>query len=484
MVPRRDPLLGPLLLVALLSRVLAATRSPLINADAFYYLESAGAFAAGRWGEGLRDWGLHPLFPILSGLLQVLIVDPWFAGACVNILGGTAALAPLHALAERGWGRPAARWTAAVYALHPVLSGMHGDVMTEGLFLAFAVGAVAALSRALDEGPPGRLGALAGALAGLSFLVRAEGLVLSLALPVVAVLVGRRRALRPALLVAAGAVLVASPWLIWMRIDGGAWSLSPRHSVTATVGAVKPAEEKGSGVEARLRERLGPTAAAPVIVGWMLLRVLWFVPAALAVVGAAQAGRRGRTAGAVLLWTEGAALTAVTLYAARSQLHVSLRYVSFSAALLLPWAGRGAEGIVSALAARPRGLVLSRAFALAVCALLAARTLDMDERSRHDLRRAADWLLETAGPGRRILAGEDAVAYHARARLLRVRTREGILEEVRSGRAEYLVFRDKDLEAGRDPLRRGLEAVPGVSLARRFGPEKAGVCVYRLPAVP
>ena len=174
----------------------------------------------------------------------------------------------------------------------------------------------------------------------------------------------------------------------------------------------------------------------------------------------------------------------MTLYAARSQLHVSLRYVSFSGALLLPWAGRGAEGIVSALAARPRGLVLGRAFAAAVCVLLAARTIDMDDRSRHELRRAADWLLETAGPGRRILAGEDAVAYHARARLLRVRTREGILEEIRSGRAEYLVFRDKDLEAGRDPLRRDLEALPGVALVRRFGPEKAGVCVYRLPAVP
>lgn len=451
----RDPLL--LLLAALAARVLAATASPLINADANAYLVTADRLGSG----GLAIFGLHPLYPALAAAGRFLTGDAWFGAAAVSVVAGSLALLPLHALAREGWGPAAARWTGFLYAVHPAFAAFHGRVLTEGVYHLLAFSAVLWLRRAAHEGA-WRPAVAGGTAVGLAYLARVEAAILAASvygvLGLLSLRVGGRRGAAAIAVGAAATLLVVAPYLLHLRADRGRWTLSPRG-----VAQIESVPDPGAA-------RLAPTAAF----ARDLRRVVIPAAAVLAVVGlvAFRRGASGGWTGAALAGIAAVYLGAVLANSIRLGGYISERYLSTAAALLLPWSGWGLAGLMGRLAARP---VWAGAAAVALALLLGGRFLPVKDREDLPLVQAAEWLRENGGRGRRVLCSRDALAWHAGADFVGHMSPRAARAQLDAGRVDFVLYEEKELEG----LQEILEGRPRVRLAR-FGPDGRGAVVYGL----
>jgi MYXO-CTERM domain-containing protein len=223
---------GALLLIALVARIgyVAATPDYQIVDDAHDYDRHARSLALGQGFARIGSGPTHetafrpPAYPyFLAGVYKIAGVtradneDRARAGRIANAVVGTVIVALIGLVAAQLFDRRialVAMGLAAVY-LPLVLAG--GALMSEPLFAAFMLGALAAAIAARRSAHPLRWVVLAGFLAGLMILARANALIL-LAPLAVAVWTGRpwrawRSLAAPALLVAV-AVLTVAPWTI------------------------------------------------------------------------------------------------------------------------------------------------------------------------------------------------------------------------------------------------------------------------------
>lgn len=244
--PRRNRALVWALVAALGVRWMVAARAPIIEVDGAYWASLAAALERGDFRHGLSTaW--PPLYPILTAaLVRVarvagLAPEPAIleAGArAVSVLAGTLLLVPLYALARRLFSPRAAAVAALLTAFHPRLIQYSGAALSEATFTLVLLAALALLVASdRDEGSAATSRqAASGALFGLSYLARPEGLLLAAAVwiaeffrPSGAVPDLRRafvRRLRPAFVVAALAVVL--PWLIFLHGTLGRWSLGEK----------------------------------------------------------------------------------------------------------------------------------------------------------------------------------------------------------------------------------------------------------------
>ena len=268
MSPRR-----PLFLVAVgalvLRLALLIARGDYIVYDEGYYLLLARRLRAGHGYalNGLPHVALSPLQPVLVALVSAAGVPDLWASRLLAAVCGSLLVLPVAALGRVAGGRRVAFTAAMLTAASPVLMSFApffpGESWnlyfgSEPLFLLLAFGAVAAAVRAEEGG--WRWWAAAGALAGASYLARAEGLVLcgALMLVVVVRLAVRRvpaRAWRAPAVAAAAGILVAAPYLCYLHSALGRWGVSGRVQAVSTAGgatlsAVENARSGGKTLEA------------------------------------------------------------------------------------------------------------------------------------------------------------------------------------------------------------------------------------------
>ncbi len=165
--------------LALALRALASARSAVIFNDGPTFLALARAFAHGEFAAALGH-PFHPLYPISIALLHRLFSLPegdalLLTAKTVSVFSGGLAVACLWSWLRSAFGRRAAAVGALALAVHPGAVGLSADVQSDGLYLALFLAAVAALWRALVSNSAWRAGA-AGALSGLAYLTRPEGL--------------------------------------------------------------------------------------------------------------------------------------------------------------------------------------------------------------------------------------------------------------------------------------------------------------------
>jgi O-antigen/teichoic acid export membrane protein len=156
-----------------------------------------------------------PLYPITLGGLFAVTGDSVTAARLMGALIGTIVVLLTGLIAARLWGRRAALLALGLAAVAPPLILISVTLMTETLFTALALGAIALALRVREGSSRG--GALGvGALAGLATLARPNGAVL-LVLALVALWgaprLSLRAVIRPALVLLA-AVVVIAPWTI------------------------------------------------------------------------------------------------------------------------------------------------------------------------------------------------------------------------------------------------------------------------------
>lgn len=183
-------------------------------------------------GEGYSETIAHgrptafrpPAWPVvLAGAYRVAGVERGtveqrvHASRVAGTVLGALVVALLGLLAARMWGRGAGLIAAGLAAVYVPLITVGSSLMSEPLFVVFMLAALLAALEHRRSAHRYRYAVLAGALAGLAILTRANGMVL---LPALAVAVwgppprlGRAALRAPAVLVAVG-VLTVAPWTV------------------------------------------------------------------------------------------------------------------------------------------------------------------------------------------------------------------------------------------------------------------------------
>jgi hypothetical protein len=200
--------------------------------------------------SGLQHVALSPLFPILAGALDLVIHHPIWAGRVVAALTAGLLVVPCWYLFRRLAGRRTALIGAAIVAVMPSLAPFVtafwvGWDLWEGSepLLHLAAYAGLALVVAGRVRRKSWLLVFAGFVFGLAYLARGEGiLVFGLATLAVAVhAIWRRDAaqLARALLLAAGFVVTAAPYWVYLHGVTGQWTITGRSiTPTSAVAAV------------------------------------------------------------------------------------------------------------------------------------------------------------------------------------------------------------------------------------------------------
>jgi len=417
-----------LTVAGVLLRGAAAGRCAVVARDAGGYLDVAARLRAGELSSALAHH-VPPGYPLLLVLAGGdLVLAAWLTALASGLVVPFAALA-----AGQRWGPRAAVWAATLAALWPLGIELGSELLSDGPFAAWVLGALACADRAQlrERGWP--WGLAASLLAALGYFTRPEGLaVLGLVGLALALSGVWRRRPRLVAAVAAPALAALVPWLLWIRSrpvlggsEAGAWKLTLKRNLGERLAILTPGLVAGRA--GRLAVALG-VALGPV--GWLL--------AGWGLVGWARGRRRPR--GPLLLF--GAAGASLTL--AYLLVRVDARYGLPLAALCLPWLGREAR----ALARDPRwrtGLLVA-ALVVAAGATLRPRRAD-----KAPLREAGACLREVGA--RRVLAHDSRSAFYAGAvaeHLLlhvpdkREHTPQRVIALARELRVDAVVWRVRD----------------------------------------
>jgi 4-amino-4-deoxy-L-arabinose transferase-like glycosyltransferase len=278
---------GALLVLALVLRLgyIAATPDYRIVHDARDYDRHARSIASGdgfaRIGPGpTRVTAFRPPgYPVFLAGVYALGGRGWtqsskriVAGRVANALVGTAIVALTGLLAAQLFDRRVALAAMGLSAVYVPLILIGGALMSEPLFAALLLGALAAAVHHRRCGHRYRWPVVAGLLAGLAILTRANGAILLLPLGF-AVWDARprwsRRALLPPALLVAVAVLTVAPWTIRNAVVLGAFvpvstqlgtSLAGTYNDTSRDDREHPASWRSLRRVPEYQHLTGPTA--------------------------------------------------------------------------------------------------------------------------------------------------------------------------------------------------------------------------------
>jgi 4-amino-4-deoxy-L-arabinose transferase-like glycosyltransferase len=214
---------GALLAVALAARVGVVVLTPNVVAanDAADYIQHAESIAAGNGyppstiSPGGETAYRPPGWPHMLGAAFAIAGDGLTEARIANAVVGTALVALAGLVAFQLWGAAVGLVALGVAAVYPPLVVGSAGALSEPLFAALVLAALAAVLR-FRHVRALRWAALAGLLAGLAILTRANGVVLMLPLAVAAWRSPLRSwgAVRAPAVVVACAALAVAPWTI------------------------------------------------------------------------------------------------------------------------------------------------------------------------------------------------------------------------------------------------------------------------------
>lgn len=241
-------LLGWMALAFLFRFVLVWRFEGVISPDGTQYVALGRNLIAGNFREGLSTYW-PPLYPLLVGVSSRVFSDAEFAGRFVSILAGSLLVIPAHRLIRIWYGARAALLGASLVALHPLLIYYSSALLTESTYTLLFTSCVLAGWCAL-AGDRARSYALAGAAFGACYLLKPEAagfLLLLLAFILGKMIFVRATPLktgaRNALLLCVGFLSLAAPYLIYLRRETGAWTISGKLNGHLLQGSRRTVDE-------------------------------------------------------------------------------------------------------------------------------------------------------------------------------------------------------------------------------------------------
>jgi Dolichyl-phosphate-mannose-protein mannosyltransferase len=223
-------------------RIYLSLTSYCISGDGIAYLVMARHFADGQWRAALGAV-YSPLYPLLISLIHRWIVNWEMAGNLLSTILGTAAVATTYLMIREAFGRrDLALGAAVLMALHPELAAYSASVRTEAGYIFLTTGACWLLLKALNEQ---RLvvAAAAGIAAGLAYLYRTEAigfLPLGILLFIAAGWLWKQASptwiCTVSCAFAMAFMIVAAPYIAYLRISTGHWSIGREFTAAMMYG--------------------------------------------------------------------------------------------------------------------------------------------------------------------------------------------------------------------------------------------------------
>jgi hypothetical protein len=230
------------ILIAFALRLYLSLTSFCIAGDGVAYLAMAREFAAGAPAKALASV-FSPLYPWIIAIAHRLIPDWELAGSLVSTILGSAAVATVYAMTREAFARDdLAIGAAALVAIHPDLAAYSASVRTEAGFVFLLTAAVWLLIVALKRRRIA-IAVAAGLVGGLAYLYRTEAIGFALfaaGFVLAGALWWRRWSFQWAIVAAAafttGFLVVASPYLIYLRETTGHWSIGREFTAAMMYG--------------------------------------------------------------------------------------------------------------------------------------------------------------------------------------------------------------------------------------------------------
>jgi 4-amino-4-deoxy-L-arabinose transferase-like glycosyltransferase len=436
---------------AFLARYVLYLGTEIFGTDGAEFLLMAQWMKEGRFHDALAVT-YHPMYPLIVSALSVFTGDLERAGFWVSMVLGSSATVPLFFLARSIFGRPAGVVTALIYAVQPHTVELGADVMTEATFAFFFFSSMWLCWRTIEI-PSIERSILTGLAASAAYLTRAEGVLavgLVTAWPI-AIAIRRREGRRIRLAGAAVglvvALLVAFPFLLWVRSQMGTWKLSAKWSVNDAQRALG----EGGLREEDLGEKEGKSRWSPRYLKLIqsLGRQSYIVTVPFLLLG--LAGLRGTGwRGTLYFFSFPLGYLAGITNSLRSLPYMSYRYVVPVMNLLMVLAGLGFVVLARLLAKRwpePRATQAACAAVAVVVLVMAVPVLRPHRAEEATFRAAGRWLAEHRRPGDTFFTTTDKLAFLAGGGARSFPLSIALLqEEVAKSPAAYYVFGEKDLD--------------------------------------
>jgi dolichyl-phosphate-mannose-protein mannosyltransferase len=459
-------------LVALAIRLYLSFTSFCIAADGVGYLGMARAFAAGHPAQALGSL-FSPLYPFLISLGSRIIPSQELAGELISTAFGTLSIPLLYLLIREAHGdRELAAGSASLAAIHPELANYSASVRTEAGFICLTIAALYLFASGVRLRRAIRI-MCAGAIGGLAYLYRAEGIGL-IPVCIATLFVGAftwrqwnfRAALCWTILFAIPFATVASPYLIYLRLAMGHWTVSRELSFTAAQSAMELAHNKTpwlalqrSGNTSLLAPLLTDPRAYLQKLGYdLMMSPYYFVQAisppvaALLVIGLAVRGRRlFLSFGESLLALEvGFHFFGFTMYNTGPRFMVHLIPYTFG------WTILGLQAVARAVGRIGLGgrKIPAPTTAVALAIVLLPRTLWPIGYDLRGFRYAAAEIERRGARPRAVASGDSRFAFYAGTDFVGLpeRPQPDVCGWILTTRADYLMLSERDERRWGDPV--------------------------------
>ena len=247
---------------ALAIRIYLSLTSYCISGDGVAYLVMARHFAEGQWRAALGAV-YSPLYPLLVSLMHRWVANWEMAGNVLSAILGTAAVATTYLMTQEAFGRRDLGLGAAMLmALHPEIAAYSASVRTEAGYIFLTTGACWLLLKSLNDRRI-IVAALGGMVAGLAYLYRTEaigflplGILLFLAAGWLWKQASHTWVFTAAFVFAVAFMMVAAPYIAYLRISTGHWSIGRELTAAMMYGMGDVASNGGEW------RRLGWSATA------------------------------------------------------------------------------------------------------------------------------------------------------------------------------------------------------------------------------
>jgi 4-amino-4-deoxy-L-arabinose transferase-like glycosyltransferase len=240
---RRDLVL--VLGLALGLRVLLYKLTYLISIDgAAVYFPMANQFASGLWLEGLAV-GYHPMYALLVAVFSKVLGDLQFSGQMVSVFFGTLTVIPIFYLARGVDNGRTGFFSSLFLAILPYHVELSADLLSDTTYTFFFISAIWLGWKALKT-EDWKMFLLAGFATGLAYLDRAEGI--GVLLPLSLWIFLRKNGFHKkkgctkglaTIIFLVSFLLVASPYILYLRSYTGTWTISRKPAVNKVVHLIK-----------------------------------------------------------------------------------------------------------------------------------------------------------------------------------------------------------------------------------------------------
>lgn len=199
---------------------------------------------------GVLDTYWAPVFPFLIGIFSLLYDSLTFPAVVVSIIFGTLAVPLTYVFVTQSYGERIGIVGALIALFYPYLINSVFAIGTENVYFVFILGALIAGWYGLVNSSVGTL-FLTGVLVGLSYLTRPEaiGYVVFFAFwvlvkPRLAELEARPNRLRLLAVFLVGVFILAAPYIYYLRVETGHWTISDKTSRNLVQGTFSERAER------------------------------------------------------------------------------------------------------------------------------------------------------------------------------------------------------------------------------------------------